>query len=218
MAIKYSPIQGFATDASGSVIAGAKVEVTTHEPGNPLATVIFEDRNGAVAADNPIITDADGYYLAYVPGGAYRLRIYTGTSEAPTYERIMPHVQIGTAKEYDASNLLFAYIIHFDVENTPPSAYAPPGHVVPFACTAPEGMANSLLYCRTDPASAVEFDVYVDGVAFATCTIAAGANDGVVDSDAETEIPAGAVVTIVLPSPADADMANVSLTLVLPRS
>ena len=88
------------TDAAGRPVAGAHVEVKREIPGQPLAA-LYSDRAGTAGKTNPFDTDANGDLSFFVSGGAYRVRIYTGSSGSPTTEKIFRFEAIGLSAETD---------------------------------------------------------------------------------------------------------------------
>lgn len=89
-------------DESGIIIDGASVEVRSETSGLPLAS-LTSDRAGTVPLGNPFVA-ADGAQAGfYVAGGAYQVRVYTGLSGSPTFERIWQNVGIGRASEFDVT-------------------------------------------------------------------------------------------------------------------
>jgi hypothetical protein len=89
------------TDQSGNIVPGAHVEVRSEIPGQPLVA-LYSDRAGTVALGNPIDADSNGYVYFHVVGGAYQIRVYTGTSAAPTTEHFDRYVPIGLNSESDS--------------------------------------------------------------------------------------------------------------------
>lgn len=89
------------TDEEGNVVPGAHVEVRTEIPGQPLAA-LYSNRAGTVALGNPFDADSNGDITFFVVGGAYQVRIYTGTSGAPTSEKILRYEAVGLNAESDA--------------------------------------------------------------------------------------------------------------------
>jgi hypothetical protein len=86
-------------DGDGNIINGASVEVR-NEATTSLAA-LKSDRAGSVGISNPF-TAANGADAGfYVVGGAYKVRVYTGASGAPTFERILRYVAIGLSSETD---------------------------------------------------------------------------------------------------------------------
>jgi hypothetical protein len=90
------------TDDVAQLVPGAHIEVRREIVGLPLA-VLKSDRDGATGKDNPFDAGADGAFSFYVIGGAYQIRAYTGTSEAPTFEVFLHHVAIGLNAEGDTA-------------------------------------------------------------------------------------------------------------------
>lgn len=88
------------TDGSGVPVAGAHVEIRSEVPGQPLAA-LYSDRAGTSGKTNPFDTDSNGDLSFFVAGGAYRVRIYTGSSGAPTTEKILRYEAIGLSAETD---------------------------------------------------------------------------------------------------------------------
>lgn len=89
------------TDAAGRPVAGAHVEIRSEAPGQPLAA-LYSDRAGLTPKTNPFDTDANGDLSFFVVGGAYRVRVYTGSSGAPTTEKIFRYEAIGLGAETDS--------------------------------------------------------------------------------------------------------------------
>lgn len=87
-------------DQAGNVVPGAHVEVREEIPGQPLVQ-LYSDRAGTSVLGNPIDADANGYVYFHVKGGAYKIRVYTGASGAPTTEHIDRYVAIGLNQEAD---------------------------------------------------------------------------------------------------------------------
>lgn len=87
-------------DEDGNIIDGASVEIRRETVGQPLAT-LKPNRDGSGTLANPF-TAADGADAGFfVAGGAYQVRVYTGPSGSPTFERIWRYVAIGLAGEAD---------------------------------------------------------------------------------------------------------------------
>lgn len=90
------------TDEAGNVIPGAHVEVRREIPGQPLAS-LFSDRDGTVGLSNPFDADDKGFAFFHVVGGAYQIRVYLGTSLAPTELKILRYVANGLNAEGDTA-------------------------------------------------------------------------------------------------------------------
>ena len=93
---------GVVQDDAGNIITNAKVEVRREVSGQPLAA-LKSDRAGVSAITNPFDAEADGTFFFHVVGGAYKVRVYTGPSGAPTFERILRYMPVGLASETDAT-------------------------------------------------------------------------------------------------------------------
>lgn len=91
-------------DEAGNILPGAFVEVRRDVVGGNLAP-LFSDRAGTVGLGNPAQADEEGFIAFHVQGGPYRIRAYTGSSLAPTFERIWRYAGIGTASEADLDTL-----------------------------------------------------------------------------------------------------------------
>lgn len=88
-------------DAAGNGVAGAHIEVRREIPGQPLAA-LYSDRAGTAALGNPFDADSAGAFYFHVAGGAYQIRVYTGPSGAPTFEKIIRYEAIGLNSESDS--------------------------------------------------------------------------------------------------------------------
>lgn len=99
--------EGTAVDTAGNVIPNATVEVRLDQPGRPVVP-LWGDRDGTVPLGNPILTDAQGGFAFHVRGGAYYIRIFTGPSQQPTFQKIVRYQAIGTAAERDVEDLAAA--------------------------------------------------------------------------------------------------------------
>lgn len=87
-------------DRDGNVVPGAHVEIRSEIPGQPLVA-LYSDRAGTIGIGNPTDADSDGYVYFHVAGGFYKIRVYTGTSGAPTTEHIDRYVGIGLSQGSD---------------------------------------------------------------------------------------------------------------------
>lgn len=99
--------EGTAVDTAGNVIPNATVEVRRDQPGRPVVP-LWADREGTVALGNPILTDPQGGFAFHVAGGVFYIRIFTGPSQQPTFQKILRYVGIGTAAERDVEDLASA--------------------------------------------------------------------------------------------------------------
>lgn len=101
----YAAYQFTAQDEDGNVVAAAKVEIRS-EVDLSLVTLYGARDGSGTPPGNPATTDSNGFVRVYLEGGRYKVRIYTGSSGAPTSEQILRDVAIGTAAEYDRDDLL----------------------------------------------------------------------------------------------------------------
>jgi hypothetical protein len=88
-------------DASGNGVSGAHIEVRAEIAWQPLAA-LYSDRAGTIAIGNPFDAAADGSFGFHVVGGAYQIRVYTGPSGTPTFEKILRYEGIGKNSESDS--------------------------------------------------------------------------------------------------------------------
>lgn len=92
-------------EIDGAVAPGAKIEIRS-EVDLSLVTLYGARDGSGTPPGNPATTDSNGFFRVYLEGGRYKVRVYTGSSAAPTYEQIYRDVAIGTAAEYDRDDLL----------------------------------------------------------------------------------------------------------------
>lgn len=90
----YAAYQFTAQDEEGNVVAGAKVEIRS-EVDASLASLYGARDGSGTPPGNPATTDSDGFVRVYLDAGRYKVRIYTGSSGAPTSEQILRDVEIG---------------------------------------------------------------------------------------------------------------------------
>lgn len=83
-------------DENGNVLPGASVEVRQEVGGQPLAAV-YEDRDGLTPLGNPFQADANGFAAFHVAGGAYQIKVTSGT-----FSLTWRYEAVGTAAEFDA--------------------------------------------------------------------------------------------------------------------
>jgi len=211
---KLARFQRTITDDEGNIIQNASVEVRNEMTGN-LAS-LFSDRTGLAAIGNPMAATDEGFAAFYIVGGAYRI-----LATAAGFSREWRHEGIGTAGEYDASNLLFALPLWFGFSDKPGAGEQHPPFDIPFAYFLPEDAPLALNRARTAPT--LEFIVSIVRkrgavvMEIATATIDAGENEGVIACPAEVEFIAGDQIYPIMPDPHDATLADWSMTLVLRR-
>lgn len=92
--------QAHIQDEDGNVIPSANVYVQKETGG---LVQLFADREGTTALGNPFLADANGYFFFHAVGaaGGYKITANSGSSS-----RIWRNVAVGTAQEYDVSNLI----------------------------------------------------------------------------------------------------------------
>lgn len=209
---KYAVIQFTCTGENGDVLPGATVEIRAHTSGSPLVP-LYENRTGTSNKDNPDTADDEGFYRAYAPAGAYSITV---TKDA--YTRTWNHYAVGTAAEYDANDLLFAYSMHFGIEFKPTSGHETLPIDVPLEMYLPEDLPNSYARLRTAPADgSYEVSFVKNGVEFATATFAVGEEEGVIVCNTEVELAEGDQVWAVMPSPADSAAADFTAVILARR-
>lgn len=211
---KLGRFQRTILDDEGDVVEGATVEVRSEFTGN-LAS-LFSDRTGLAGITNPQVTDAEGFVSFFAAGGSYKVRAYLGPSGSPTFERIWRYVGIGTAAEYDASDLLFAFGIFFSASGKPDAGEILPFWQAPVAMTLKD-TTGWYAGVRVAPTVAKTFSVVKNGVEFASILFAIGATSGVITFPAETEIAAGDKIWVICPAFSDATLSSFSLTMLARR-
>jgi hypothetical protein len=93
-------------DGAGNAVGGAHVEIRREVVGQPLAAP-YGDRAGTVPLGNPFDVDASGFAICYLVGGTYQVRVYTGSSGAPTFEApLRRYVAVGLNAESDGFGVL----------------------------------------------------------------------------------------------------------------
>lgn len=84
---------------------------------------------------------------------------------------------------------------------------------IPDAITFPAGMTLSLASSDVAATASAVFSVQKNGVTFATITFAAAASDGTFIAATPTTFAAGDLLTVIAPTPQDATLSGVSITL-----
>ncbi|WIG51004.1 MAG: hypothetical protein OJF48_001921 [Afipia sp.] len=95
--------QATIVDGAGNVLPGAHIEVRTEAAGGALAP-LKPNRDGSGTLGNPFDADAEGFAQFFASAGFYKIRVYTGASGAPTFERIWRYVPLGLAAGSDNTN------------------------------------------------------------------------------------------------------------------
>lgn len=74
--------QTVASSIDGKPIQGAQANIySLEDPSNPTLATVYADEAGTVPMSQPILTDQLGYFAAYVPDGAYDVRVMAGSIE-----------------------------------------------------------------------------------------------------------------------------------------
>lgn len=94
-------------DEDGNIIDGASVEVRHETVGQPLAT-LKPNRDGSGTLSNSFVASNGADVGFHVAGGVYQVRVYTGPTGAPTFERIWRYVAIGLGAETDSQGDLLS--------------------------------------------------------------------------------------------------------------
>ena len=206
MATKLSVLRGHVVNQDGSVISNAEVEVRRHSDGG-LAS-LYSTRTGTGGLLNPYETDTNGLFEFFLVAGAYEV-----TVTAPGFEAVYPYVAVGTAGEYDASDLLFAYVVTFALTGRPVNSEQMPPHVLPLAVTFPEDFAGSYASLQTATTAEKVVSITRNGSTIGTITFAAAATVGVFDMAAEVACAVGDKIGLTFPASADTTLAGVSVSL-----
>lgn len=209
---KLAAFQMTVTDDAGNVVPAATVTVRATTAGNPLA-VLYSDRAGATPIGNPITTDDAGFFRFHAVGGSYNI-----TATKGSFTRTWNYVGVGTASEYDASNLLFSFPMFFNAAGKLDASEALPPLDIPdsmtlFAADAPNWLARA----RVGPAVARTISLVKNGVQFATILFGIGSASGVFTMAADVPLIRGDQVWPIMPSTADANLSTISITLVAKR-
>lgn len=101
----------------------------------------------------------------------------------------------------------------FSISGKPRAAMTFPRLHVAAAITFPAGLAGSYATVATAPTAEAVFSLRQDGVEFATVTFAAASTTGVFDCPTDADFLAGDLFSMVAPSPADATLADLAITL-----
>ena len=74
--------QTVASSIDGKPIQGAQANIySLDDPSNPTLATVYADEAGTMPMSQPILTDQLGYFAAYVPDGAYDVRVMAGSIE-----------------------------------------------------------------------------------------------------------------------------------------
>ena len=102
MALANFTSAAFLNSSGLAAIAGLSSVEVRRESDNALAA-IYADVNAATPLGNPFLSDSEGWFELYAAG---RARGYKITVTNGGYSNILRHVAIGTAAEFDASDVI----------------------------------------------------------------------------------------------------------------
>lgn len=88
---------------NGRPVENADVQVQNY--GTVVASTIYEDEDGAVEADNPLLTDADGYYEYFAQNGRYTEVITTNDDERTLSDIAIEAPPLRGSAVYDPASL-----------------------------------------------------------------------------------------------------------------
>lgn len=214
--IRNAMYRGIAQDENGNVIPNASVTVT-NENGGGLA-VLYDGRAVDTIADNPLTADSNGYFEFYTVGGAYRIDV-----TKDLYTRTHRWVGIGTASEFDASDLLFSFPMFWQASNKPGLGEELPPVDVPYPLTLYTTFQGWYGRVRVAPTLTQEISIVTRAGAsgasteIATLTIDAGEYEGAFAMADDVSLDIGAQVWPVMPNPRDATMADFSMVITARR-
>lgn len=111
--------QATIVDRRGNVQPGAELEVRHETLGQPLATQLYDNKDGTGSPlANPLTADSAGFVRFYAPGGFYQIKASYGGSEYTLRD-----VAIGTAQGVDADSLGLNWIEQGWDGGSPPASY-----------------------------------------------------------------------------------------------
>lgn len=164
MATSLAPIVAQFLDDYALVLANGYIE--TYEAGTTTPLVTYQDLDGAIPNENPIILDAAGRATAIrvTNGVAYKFVIYDADGEiVETIDDII----VGTADGATTSQ----YLIALSYVGTPGAQGTMGVHSVATACTIPIDFDGATGDVITNPASDFAIDVKKNGTSVGTITI-----------------------------------------------
>jgi hypothetical protein len=164
VATSLAPIVAQFLDDYALVLANGYIE--TYEAGTTTPLVTYQDLEGLVPNENPIILDAAGRATAIrvTNGVAYKFIIYDADGEiVETIDDII----IGTADGATDSQ----YIVSLSYVGTPGAQGTMGVHSVAVACTIPVDFDGATGDVITNPASDFVIDVKNNGTSVGTITI-----------------------------------------------
>ena len=90
-------------EANGRPVLNASVQVQVY--GTVLAATIFEDEDGIVEADNPLLTDETGRYEYFAQNGRYTEVITTNTDQITNADIAIEAPPLRATLSYDPASL-----------------------------------------------------------------------------------------------------------------
>jgi len=211
--IKFARKQFQIQNQDGGTEADASVTVIDEDTG--AAAVLYGDRDGANQIDNPLTSDADGFVYFHAVGGRYRIDAVKGA-----FSRTWRYVPVGTAQEYDANDLLFAFPMFFAASNKPDVGEELPPIDVPLDIKLlNDDFVGWYARARTAPTSQAIIQVMYRANAtdspavLLTVTFDAGEKEGTFALADDVNIDAGSQIWVKFPNPRDATMADFSMVM-----
>lgn len=121
--------------------------------------------------------------------------------------------RVWTGSEWALPNLPVVFNVAMTISGRPQAGEEPPGFVFTEFVTFPAGLAGSRAKAQVAATSEAVIGLEKNGTQFGTLIFAAEDTTGVLDSDSEVSFEDGDVLTWIWPSPRDATLAGVSMTL-----
>lgn len=208
--------QSYATDDAGNIVPFADIVVRDEVTGTIIT--VYPDRSGTVPVVPPLQADAKGYFHFYVQGGRYRIDV---TKNGVTSTK--RNVAIGTAQEYDANDLLFAFPMFWQAANKPGLGEDLPPLDLPLPVVLYDDFVGWNARLRIAPTSNQTISIryrpslVVADTQIATLTFLAGAFSGTFSMADDTPLVAGGQIWPRFPNPRDATMADFSMCILARR-
>ena len=146
----------------------------------------------------------------------YHTPYVDGTTEFKADDMNSPLSELDTAiTNVVAGEIDHKYAHHFNFLGSKPSAgQLIDRHVITRDETLPNGATNSQGSVVTDPAGAITMSIRKNTALIGTVNIAAGSNTATFTVAGDKIFAAGDVLDIIAPNPQDADLEDISITLV----
>ena len=214
--VHLAKFQAVATDEFGNIIPSPDVAVTRELDGT--SPILYANRDGSTQRNNPFVGNVDGSFDFHIEGGAYRIE-----ASKNGLSRVWRYTGVGTAAEYDANDLLFAFPIFWQAANKPGVAEAMPPIDVPLPLTLYNDFDGWYARVRTAPTStqvvSIRHRAGASGASteIATLTFTAGQYEGVFVMADDVPLSPGDQVWPLFPSPRDLTMADFSMCILARR-